>query len=297
MPITELRRYRLALDPRAVKPLPGQVEEEVLRLIRMGAPGFDVNDLFRVQDLARANRISRNTVTPAVKHLEQLGILEYNHKLGYRVLRREPTILMPVREDLPLSMAEWAERNACRLVDVYPFLAAPLAPGEIAEDSLAHTVLEAIGDVSVTLLRRIRFLHRRIEPEKRIPIYEEAYVRADALPDLARDFNEARETGVADFSLFGYYRAHLKTKIRASQFVILADRLPCGVTPVWNEHTARFMPEPPSLFTRLDSVNFCGPTDVPPLERGGCLQYGREYYPSPFFRFRSANRQVDLTFG
>jgi DNA-binding GntR family transcriptional regulator len=263
----------------------------------MGGPGFEVNDLIRVQDLARANRISRNTVTPAVKHLEQLGVLEFNHKAGYRVLRREPTIRMPVREELPLSMAEWAERNACTLVDVYPFPASGRRLREIEEAPLARDVREALGDVPITLLRRIRFLHRRSEPKQRIPIYEEAYVRADALPDLERDFNRAREEGVADFSLFGYYRGHLKTKIRASQFFILADRLPHEAVKVWNKETGRYMPEPPCLFTRLDSVNFCGPAEVSPLERGGCLQYGREYYPSPYFRFRSANRQVDLTFG
>lgn len=289
--------YRLALDPRSAKPLPAQVEEEVMRLIRMGAPGFGVNDLFRVQDLARANRISRNTVSPAVKHLEQLGVLEFNHKAGYRVLRRDPTIQMPVREELPLSMAEWAERNACRLVDAYPFPAESRTLPEIDDEALAEAVREALGEVPVTLLRRIRFLHRRREPDKRIPIYEEAYVRADALPDLARDFNHAREDGAEDFSLFGYYRAHLKTKIRASQFVILADCLPRSVVRVWNQETGRYLPDPPRLFTRLDSVNFCGPAELHPLERGGCLQYGREYYPSPFFRFRSANRQVDLTFG
>ena len=287
--------YRLALDPRGQKPLPRQVEEEVMRLVRMEAPGFRVNDVFQVQELARANRISRNTVTPAVKRLEQMGVLEFSHKSGYRVLRREPTLSIPVRDEPPLSMAEWARRNGCTVEDVYPFPAAR-SPVSALPGSTRSAVREALGELDVFLLRRIRVLIRQADPSKRVPMYEEAYVRADALPSLGEDFDRKRDQGGTDFSLFDYYCGHLKTKIRASHYSLLADTLPEDVREHWKRATRSFLPGCRGLFTRLDSVNFCGPASAPPLERGGCLQYGREYYPSPFFRFRSANRQVDLTF-
>lgn len=292
--------YRLALDARHPKPLPEQVEEEVLRLIRMGAPGFCINDVFKVQELARANSISRNTVTPAVKKLEQMGILEFTHKSGYRVLRSDPTIHIPVREELPLSMGEWAQLNGCTLSDVYPFPARELDAESLPHGDIRRIVREWLllpNDKRIVLLRRIRFLIRKTDPSKRVPMYEEAYVRADALPGLCRDFNDARERNATDFSLFGYYCAHLKTKIRASHYFILADQLPEEVCPVWEREVSSLSPCRSALFTRLDTVNFCGPTPVPPLEKGGCLQYGREYYPSPYFCFQSENRNVLLTFG
>jgi len=287
----------LALDPREDKPLPRQVEEEVMRLVRMDSPGFRINDVFQVQELARANRISRNTVTPAVKRLEQVGVLEFTHKNGYRVLRREPTISVPVRDERPLSMAEWARRNGCGVEDAYPFPAERRLVSELSDEEIKKAVTEALGELEVFVLRRFRFLIRHTDASKRVPMYEEAYVRADALPSLGDDFNRQRDGNASDFSLFGYYRAHLKTKIRASYYSLLADTLPEEVQEKWKRTTKGYLPGCRGLFTRLDSVNFCGPASVPPLERGGCLQYGREYYPSPFFRFRSANRQVDLTFG
>lgn len=269
-------------------------------MIRMGGAGFRLNEVFKVQELASANGISRNTVTPAVRRLEQKGVLEFSHKSGYRVLRREPTIPIPVRDELPLSMAEWAHRNDCRVEDVYPFAAERRRLGSLADETIRKAVRDVMlsnDDEEVVLLRRIRFLVRHSDPEKRIPMFEEAYVRADALPRLDEDFDRERDRGAKDFSLFGYYRGHLKTKIRASHYFLLADELPEEVAPVWERETSRWVKGCRGLFTRLDSFNFCGPTDVHPLEQGGCLQYGREYYPSPFFRFRSANRQVDLAFG
>ncbi|MFQ5789703.1 MAG: hypothetical protein ACE5JI_04420 [Acidobacteriota bacterium] len=298
--MTKVHDYRLALDNRQSKPLPQQVEEEILRLIQMQEPGFRVNEIFKVQDIARANSISRNTVTPAVRHLEQTGILEFNHKSGYRVLKSEPTIQIPVRDELPLSMGEWAELNDCQLRDIYPFPAEQLALGAIPDREIKKTLQEWLlldDRKPIVLIRRIRLLLRQADPSQRIPMYEEAYVRADALPELCRDFNQRREQGRNDFSLFGYYCAHLKTKIRASHYFILADGLPPEVRSVWKREVSSIPKCRNAVFTRLDTVNFCGPADVSPLQRGGCLQYGREYYPSPFFRFQSANRNVHLTFG
>jgi DNA-binding GntR family transcriptional regulator len=291
--------YKLALDSRQTKPLPQQVEEEILRLIKMRAAGFQVNEIFQVQDIARANRISRNTVTPAVRHLEQMGILDFNHKTGYRILKTEPTIQIPVREELPLSMGEWAQIHNCSLRDVYPFPAVRLQVGDIQSPEIRDTIKEWLlleDQTPIGLIRRIRFLIRETDSTQSLPMYEEAYVRADALPELCDDFNRIKEEGQTTFSLFGYYLAHLKTKIRASHYFILADGLPDEVQPIWQRETTSPISSN-TVFTRLDSVNFAGPTDVSPLEKGGSLQYGREYYPSPYFRFKSANRQVDLTFG
>ncbi len=292
--------YRLALDSRQPKSLPGQVEQEILRLIQMQAPGFRVNDLVQVQDIARANRISRNTVTPAVKRLEQMGILDFTHKNGYRILKAQPTLQIPVREDLPLSMGDWAQLHDCLLRDVYPFPAEELPVGRLENETIRETIRELLlldDEKPIVLIRRIRFLIHRSDPSRTIPMYEEAYVRADALPNLGQDFNKTRGEGDLNFSLFGYYCAHLKTKIRASHYFILADSLPLEVQPVWETEVASLSLSPQSHFTRLDSVNFTGTTDVSPLEKGGSLQYGREYYPSPYFRFQSANRDVSLTFG
>ncbi len=297
---TALPDYRLALDSRQPKPLPEQVEQEILRLIQMQAPGFRLNDLFQVQDIARANQISRNTVTPAVKRLEQMGILDFTHKNGYRILKAKPTIQIPVREDLPLSMGDWAQLHDCILRDVYPFPAEELSVDRIEEVTVKQSIRELLlldDKKPIVLIRRIRFLIHRSDPNRSIPMYEEAYVRADALPNLGRDFNKTRKEGGHDFSLFGYYCAHLKTKIRASHYFILADPLPIEVQPVWQTQVASLSISPQSHFTRLDTVNFTGPTNVSPLEKGGSLQYGREYYPSPYFRFQSANRDVSLTFG
>lgn len=289
--------YKLALDSRQSKPLPQQVEEEISRLIKMRAPGFQVNEIFQVQDIARANHISRNTVTPAVRHLEQMGILDFNHKTGYRILKMEPTIQIPVREELPLSMGEWAQIHNCSLRDVYPFPAVRLQVRDIQSPEIRDTIKEWLlleDQTPMGLIRRIRFLIRETDSSQSLPMYEEAYVRADALPELCDDFNKVKEEGRTTFSLFGYYLAHLKTKIRASHYFIMADGLPDEVRPIWQRETTI---SANTVFTRLDSVNFAGPTDVSPLEKGGSLQYGREYYPSPYFRFQSANRQVDLTFG
>jgi DNA-binding GntR family transcriptional regulator len=297
---TEAPDYRLALDSRQSKPLPEQVEQEILRLIQMQAPGFRVNDLFQVQDIARANRISRNTVTPAVKRLEQMGILDFTHKNGYRVLKAQPTIQIPVREDLPLSMGDWAQLHDCLLQDAFPFAAEEIPVGVIEAEAIRKTIRELLlldDEKHIVLIRRIRFLIHRSDPNRSIPMYEEAYVRADALPNLGRDFNQMREIGGSSFSLFGYYYAHLKTKIRASHYYILADSLPRKVQPVWDKEVRSHSISSHCHFTRLDTVNFTGPTDVSPLEKGGSLQYGREYYPSPYFRFQAANRDVSLTFG
>jgi DNA-binding GntR family transcriptional regulator len=266
----------------------------------MQAPGFRINEIFQVQDIAKANSISRNTVTPAVRRLEQMGILDFNHKTGYRVLKSEPTITMPVRDELPLSMGEWARLNDCSLKDSYPFRAVEREVRQIDDLEIRETIRQWLlldDSMPLVLIRRIRFLIRRADPAKKIPMYEEAYVRADALPDLCGDFNRKRDEGATDFSLFGYYNAHLKTKIRASHYFILADHLPKEVQAVWSRETASIRMPPETVFTRLDAVNFSGPADRSPLEKGGCLQYGREYYPSPFFRFQSGNRNVDLTFG
>ena len=292
--------YRLALNHRQSKPIPQQVQEEILRLIQMQAPGFRLNEVFQVQDVARANRISRNTVTPAVRRLEQMGILVFNHKNGYQVLKSEPTIHVPVRDEPPLSMGEWAEHHDCRLRDVYPFPARELSLGVLKDRGTREAIRQWLlldDKTPITIIRRIRFLIREADPSKSIPMFEEAFVRADALPELCTDFNRERQRRGGNFSLFGYYCAHLKTKIRASHYFILADQLPADVQPVWSREVASISIPPRTVFTRLDTVNFCGPTAVSPLERGGCLQYGREYYPSPFFRFQSANRNVTLTFG
>ena len=293
-------QYKLALDSRQSKPLPQQVEEEISRLIKMRAPGFQVNEIFQVQDIARVNQISRNTVTPAVRHLEQMGILDFNHKTGYRIVKTDPTILIPVREELPLSMGEWAHIHNCSLRDVYPFPAIRLEVGKIKNTEIRDTIKEWLlldDQTPIGLIRRIRFLIRETDPTQSLPMYEEAYVRADALPELCDDFNRVKEEGKTSFSLFGYYLAHLKTKIRASHYFLMADGLPADVQPIWQRETATLPISRDTVFTRLDSVNFAGPTDVSPIEKGGSLQYGREYYPSPYFRFQSANRQVDLTFG
>lgn len=297
--MTTERDYLLALDSRHPKSLSQQVEEEILRHIQMQRPGFRVNEVFQVQDIARANRVSRNTVTPAVRRLEQMGILDFNHKSGYRILKSEPTIQIPVREELPLSMGEWAKSHDCLLREVYPFPAEQLTVGALQNEEIKETIREwlLLDDAKpLVLIRRIRFLVRKADPSKSIPMYEEAYVRTDALPDLCRDFNDKREAGGNDFSLFGYYSGLLKTKIRASHYFILADDLPEEVWPVWKRRVPSLFSRN-KVFTRLDTVNICGPTEVSPLEKGGSLQYGREYYPSPFFRFQSANRNVDLTFG
>jgi hypothetical protein len=229
-----------------------------------------------------------------------MGILDFTHKSGYRILKAQPTIQIPVREDLPLSMGDWAQLQNCQLRDVYPFPAEELTVSRVEDETIRESIQELLlvdDKKPIVLIRRVRFLIHRSDPNRKIPMYEEAYVRADALPNLGRDFNQIREEGGQNFSLFGYYYAHLKTKIRASQYFILADSLPLEVQPVWEEQVASIPISPVIHFTRLDTVNFTGPTDVSPLEKGGSLQYGREYYPSPYFRFQSANRDVTLTFG
>jgi hypothetical protein len=197
-------------------------------------------------------------------------------------------------------MGDWTRLHDCILKDAYPFPAVELDVGQIKNIEIRETIREWLlleDSMPIVLVRRIRFLIHKIDQDKKIPMYEEAYVRADALPGLCRDFNRRREEGATDFSLFGYYHAHLKAKIRGSYYFILADHLPEEVQPVWNRATASVPIPFDTVFTRLDAVNFTGPTDTSPLEKGGCLQYGREYYPSPYFRFQSANRNVDLMFG
>jgi DNA-binding GntR family transcriptional regulator len=247
--------YDLALDRTRRQPLRQQAAQAIMHAIRTARPGFELGDRLSNSELARRNRIHRNTLRQAMDDLVRLGYLRRLPNKGFEVVERAPD-RPPLLTNHFLSISEVAGRHGlrthCELI--------PAGCGQRRMEDLQEALprlrnaLSLPRDAMVSELCRRRQVRSSPSQEWADVAIERSFMPARHLPHFLTDAREqvARQ---GCFSLYAYLRqAFPHDSLFKALYEISLTPLPGFLLPYWTS------PSPPMTVV---TVTYCS---VGPIE-------------------------------